>query len=85
MSNDTDEREYFFGKREDMTYITKSFLDRSNRAMRYVSKVIDGDAGVRSATVENEIVLRTTPKGRNEIKAITYEDSRDVQTLTIQK
>lgn len=80
-----DESSYFNNKRPNMTYVSKSFQDRLGTKLRIISEVIDGDEGVRFATIGEELVLRTTSKGRYEIKATVIEDDRSIKTLVIQR
>ena len=53
--------------------------------MRIASHIIDGQPGLKFATVENEVVLRETPGGRYQIKAAFLEDDRSIRSLTIQR
>jgi len=86
MIDEPDDRSYFFGKRPDKTYVSKAFPSRLGNQLRIVSKVIDGDdEGLRFGTVGDEVVLRTTPAGRYEIKATVVEDDRAIRTLVIQR
>ncbi len=85
MIDEPDDRSYFFGKRPDKTYVSKAFPSRLGTKLRIVSKVIDGDEGLRIGTVGDEVVLRTTPARRYEIKATVVEDDRAIRTLVIQR
>jgi hypothetical protein len=81
-----DGRDYFFTRRNDRTYVSTRFQDYSGRNMRIVNKVIDGaPEGLISVARGDEIVVRRTTKGRQEIKATIFEDDRGIRTLTIQK
>jgi hypothetical protein len=46
---------------------------------------MDGEPGLKFATISAETVLRQTPGGRFEIKATFLEDDRSLQTLIIQR
>jgi hypothetical protein len=85
MSDEYDERKWFFDRRTDKTIISKSFASLGGRRLRIASRVGEVEGGLQFATVQNEVVLRRTPKGRYEIKATVLEDERAVQTLTIQR
>lgn len=86
-----DEYDYFINKRIDRTYISKSFpsTDFSDieepRLIRILSKVFDGEENFEFAEIKKEIVLRTTPSGRQEVKVVFYEDSRGIKHITIQR
>jgi Domain of unknown function (DUF4263) len=82
MGDDYDERQRFFDRRTDKTIFSKRF---GGGKLRIVSHIIEGQPGLRFATVKDEIVLRQTPAGRYEIKATFVEDDRSILTLTIQK
>jgi hypothetical protein len=86
MGKDNDDRSFHISKRPDKTYVSKSFpAALTGKKLRIASKVLDHEEGLKFAVVNNEVVLRTTPKGRFEIKATFLEDSRKITTLTIQK
>ena len=57
----------------------------SGKTLRIASHLIEGQPGLKFATVKDEMVLRQTPAGRYEIKATFLEDDRSIRTLTIQK
>jgi hypothetical protein len=81
-----DERPYHFGKRPDRNYVSKSFPDLLTGAkLRIASKVLDGGDGLTFARVQDELVVRKTPAGTQEIKATFLEDDRKITVLTIQK
>lgn len=81
-----DDRAYHLNKRPDRTYVSKSFKDRlMKEKMRIASKVIDSEEGIAFVQQQDEITLRTTAKGRQEIKAAFFENDRRITTLTIQK
>jgi hypothetical protein len=82
MGDDYDERQRFFDRRTDKTIFSKRFGDGK---LRIASHIIEGQPGLRFATVKNAIVLRQTPAGRYEIKATFVEDDRSILTLIIQK
>ncbi len=86
MNDELDDRSYFFNRRTDKAIVSKRITDRlTGRDLRIVSKIVDGSEGLRLAKAGEELVLRTTPAGRYEIKATIYEDDRAIRTLTIQK
>lgn len=86
MNDEPDDRSYFFNRRTDKAIVSKRITDTlTGRDLRIVSKIIDGAEGLRLAKAGDELVLRTTPAGRYEIKATVYEDDRSIRTLTIQK
>ena len=79
-------REIFFGRRIDKTIISKRITDTlTGQKLRIASHVLQGDGGLKFATVQNEAVLRRTAAGRFEIKATFLEDERSIKTLTIQR
>jgi hypothetical protein len=85
MSDDYDERERFFSRRTDKTIISKSFTDHAGRKLRIATRVGEVGTGLQFATIQDDIVLRQTLRGRYEIKATFLEDERAVRTLTIQR
>lgn len=80
---------YFEGKKQGRTYVSKRIVnkydDGSEKHIRIVSKVVDGQEEWSEAQLKGETVLRITPGGRQEIVAKVYEDSRGVFGLTIQR
>ncbi len=86
MTEEYDERKWFFDRRTDKTIISKRITDSIfGEKLRIASHLIEGQPGLKFATVGNEVVLRQTPAGRYEIKATFLEDDRSIRTLTIQK
>jgi hypothetical protein len=84
------DEEAFFGMRPDRTYVSKAFPELADevaqRKMRYVSKVIDADTHDCCELVDTqEIVIRETPGGRQQIKVLFFEDDRSVKHLIIQR
>jgi hypothetical protein len=79
--------EYFDARHPDRTYISKqlkSFSDPT-RMVRIINKVIDSGEGYEHLKLNNEIILRTTPSGRQQITAKLYEDTRGIFVLTLQR
>ncbi|MGE0034693.1 MAG: Shedu immune nuclease family protein [Xanthobacteraceae bacterium] len=86
MTGEYDERKWFFDRRTDKTIISKRMTDSlSGESVRIASHIVDGQPGLKFATIKDEIVLRQTPAGRYEIKATFLEDDRTIRTLTIQR
>jgi len=82
----TEEIEYFENKRPDRTYISKGFLSPNNtRRKRFISKVFDHNEHHEIAEIKDELVIRVTEGKRDEVKAIFYEDERDIASLIIQR
>lgn len=85
------EYDYFSNKRTDRIYLSRafdsvvSFDPPKSRKMRYASKVFDSEETHQFAQVKGEITLRVTPSQRQEVKALFYEDPREIECLTIQK
>lgn len=79
--------EYFKNKHPERTYISKAFSSfaSDNRKLRYISKVFDEPELHEYIEEKNEVVLHVTPGERQEVKALFYEDSREIKRLTIQR
>jgi len=80
--------EFSENKRPDKTYITKAFtrsFSDDDRKLRFISKVFDEPELHEFVSVKGEVILRVTPAERQEVKAIFYEDSRNIESLTIQR
>lgn len=82
----SDDYDYFVNKRPDRTYISKS-IDSwfDSHRVRIISKVVDTEELDQFAKIKDEVVLHVSSGGRQEIKATFYEDSRQIQSLTIQR
>lgn len=52
---------------------------------RVISKVIDADEQYTFVKIKDEIILRKTGKGRQEIRANILEDGRGINVLTLQR
>lgn len=84
--SDEEDRSYHLKKRPGKIYGSRRIGDPgSSRSIRIVSRVVDGDPGLRAALLNDELVLRETPAGRYEIVAKVFEDDRSIRVLTIQK
>lgn len=83
----TEEIEYFNNRRLDKTYLSKSFPEASEggRKMRFLMKAFDPPESHCVAQVKREWVLRVSHGQKYEIKALFYEDSREIRSLTIQR
>jgi antiviral defense system Shedu protein SduA len=82
---DPDKHTIFLRSKTDKTYVGPSFPTLNGRRLRIANRYIDGGEGYEFATVKDEVVLRSTPAGRFQIKATFVEDDRSFQTVTIQK
>lgn len=84
---------YFRNKRTDKTYISRPFATgfilpdgtEDQRYMRYISGVTDTSPFEECAIIKDEIVIRRTPKEREEIKALVYQDERKIVKLILQR
>lgn len=92
-----DDYDYFSNKRADRVYLSKSLdsvsfrkdadgeIEEFTRPFRIISKVIDCEETHKFIKDGNQVSLRITPGGRQEIVAKFYEDTRGVFNLQIQK
>ncbi|MGI3903167.1 MAG: Shedu immune nuclease family protein [Janthinobacterium lividum] len=83
--DELEERSLFFSRRLDKSIVSKSFPDLSGRSLRIVSKVVDGQEGLKLAKVNGETILRFTASGRFCVKATFFEDDRRIKTLVLQR
>ncbi|MDD4821584.1 MAG: DUF4263 domain-containing protein [Bacteroidales bacterium] len=92
---EAEEYKIFVNKQTDKIYLSKSIDDVTEtvpgkesietiRQIRYISNVGESDQQ-EHIKLNDEIVLRSTPKARQEIIAKFYEDSRNLVSLQIQK
>lgn len=87
-----DDYDYFNNKRNGKLYISRPFeqsvpmdSDTPPRKLRILSFVSDGSDGLEYAWETQSVVLRRTPARRFELKFCFLEDSREVQSVTIQR
>ncbi len=80
----TDEVDYHFNKLPGKTYISRRIVTSLGENLRHASKVMDKDEGFLYAKEKGELVIRHTPGGRKEIVAKFFEDSREMEVVTIQ-
>lgn len=73
--------------KEGKTYISPPFENQFGElgTIRIVTRAIDQNETYEMAKEKGEIVLRTTPGGKNIIKAKVFEDSRKIHILNIQE
>lgn len=83
--------EFFNNKRSDRTYVSRAFRQsgfiepQDQRDLRIVSKVLDSEERPQFAKLKGEMVLRVTPSGKQEVKIVFYQDTREVKSITIQR
>lgn len=92
-----DDYEYFRNKRADRVYLSRTLskktyrkdddgqIEEVERPFRIISKVIDSIESHQFFRQGKQVSLRITEGQRQEVKAKFYEDTRNVQTLQIQK
>jgi hypothetical protein len=79
----TDDEKYSFhiNKKPGKTYVSR----RLDYGLRIASKVIDSEEFFYEAMIKDEVVLRRTPRGRQEIVAKFFEDERHLRVVTLQR
>jgi hypothetical protein len=80
MPDDTD-FDYHQNKKTGKTYVSR----RVDGGLRIASKVIDSDGLIHEVVLKDEVVLRKTRGGRQEIVAKFYEGVRRLHVVTIQR
>lgn len=83
--DEIDEYSVFINSNPQKTYVSSAFKGFEGEVLRIASKVIEGDGGYGLVTVKKETVVRETPGGRFQIKAMFLEDDRKFQSVTIQR
>lgn len=83
--SEVDEYAVFTNSNPQRTYVSSTFKGYEGEVLRIASKVVDGDGGYGLVTVKKETVVRETPGGRFQIKAMFLEDDRKFQSVTIQR
>ena len=73
--------------KEGKTYISPAFENKfgDTGTIRIVTRGIDQPENYEMVKQKGEIILRTTPAGKNIISANVFEDSRNVYILSIQE
>lgn len=89
-TDDQQEFEYFKKRSIDKIYVTKSFPFKSfsgdiKTVQRYVRKVFDKTEDNEFVKIKGEIILRSSPSGRDQISALIIGDEEKFMTLTLQK
>jgi len=82
-----EEIDYFEGKKPGRTYFSRPFrlTTDDDQNVRFASQVLDHDMHHEFAEVKGELVIRITEGLRDEVRALFYEDAREINTLTIQR
>jgi len=83
----TEEHEYHFNKKPGKSYISSRIMGGPEKDLkiRIASKVIDSKETYGFAVLKEELVLRKTSGGRQEIVAKFIEDDRQINVLTLQR
>lgn len=63
----------------------KKFNGDQEEDMRFISQVIDTEELHELIHKKGEYIIRTTDNQRQEIKALFYEDTKEIKTLTFQR
>ncbi|NOT58083.1 MAG: DUF4263 domain-containing protein [Deltaproteobacteria bacterium] len=82
------DEDYIAGKRPYRIYVSKEFSVSDfggPRPARYISRVLESGEREGFVQLEEELILRTTPSGRQQIKALFYVDDRNIESLTLQR
>jgi len=85
MSEDDYEYHFHKNKKPSKTYISSRKQYNGGTPQRIASKVMDTDGIYHHVVLNDELVLRSTHNGRQEIVAKFYEDGRRIHTLTLQR
>jgi hypothetical protein len=83
-----DEQEYHDNKLPNKVYVSKRLTAETDgipRAFRIASKVVDSTNKHEFVRENDEIILRVTAGGRQEVKVKFYEDDRSIFGITIQR
>lgn len=91
----SDDAEVFArGRRTDKVYFSREFSPPpaaeagawiDDRPKRYAYRVLENDKEIALADIRQERVIHLTPSGRQEIKALFFVDTREIQSLTLQR
>lgn len=82
------DEEYVANKRPNRVYFSKEFPTHrpsGERMGRYASRIFEAKDRNHFADIEGEVLLRTTEKGRQQVKAFFLVDDRKIRTLTLQR
>lgn len=82
----------FLNKNPTKIYVSRTFpdeidvlLDKDVRSKRFVSGVVDDSSYKEYVTELGSVVIRKTPKERQEIKALVIQESREIIELILQR
>jgi hypothetical protein len=87
MEKKTD-NDYFEARELGTYYISKSFsLFNSTHEKRFINKVFEHEGIVKldQVKVKGELVLRTSPSDRDQVKVLVLQDSNQITQITLQK
>ncbi len=86
------EYEYLMNKKPKRVYVSKAFndvyassTDENPRKMRYVSQVYEKEPFQEFCYEKDSLVIRVTPKEKEEIKALIVQDDRKITQLILQR
>lgn len=82
------DQDYIAGKHPDRIYVSREFStgeQGNERAARIVSRVLESGDREGFAQIKKELVIRITPRGRQQIKAVFFLDERQIETLILQR
>src|SRR5438034_703281 len=82
------DEDYIAGKKTTRIYVSKEFpknVGREKRPARFISRVFESGEREGLVEVQAEVVLRVTPAGRQQVKALFYVDDRSIDHLQFQR
>lgn len=80
--------EYIAGMKASRVYVSKEFEKRvgdGKRPARFISRVFGSGEREGLVEIKGELVLRATPAGRQQVKALFYVDDRSIDHLLLQR
>jgi hypothetical protein len=82
----TSDEEYAAKRKPDCIYVSRAFSDFDGGPnKRILHLVLEPKTHNEFAVVVGEAVIRETPGAREQIKAIIYEDTHEIDTLVLQR
>lgn len=88
MEQKNTDKEYFEARDSESYYISKAFpLFKSTNELRFIHRVFKHKESLKfeKVKISGELVLRTSPTHRNQIKVLLLQDTNEIRQITIQK
>ncbi len=75
----------FFNRDPETIYYSKIFKNKDGVAMRFVEQIFENDTTSKLISIDETHVVRTSPGGRQQLKALVLTDEEGMQSFILEQ